>query len=267
MEPTDCKYYKEGTVCDRCTLEITKKDIEERWKALSNLEDAKTWEDIEFSCAQIYDALMYLVWDSPDDADFNKHERLVGGRAVITKFNKPGEPFKSWYEYNKDHVKTCVACGKKLNNINKSGYCRKHYYKSLQGKIAVKKYLQSDKGKAAVKRYNQSDKGKIVNRRSRKKYHKSPKGKATLCKAQKKYFKSTKGKAAIKRYAQSDKGKATRKKYDKSDKGKELKRKANIKYYKKKKLKNKIVDANMEKPPVSWTKTNEATLTKYKKRK
>ena len=42
---------------------------------------------------------MYLVWDSPDDADFDKHEELVGGQAVIIKFNKPGEPFKSWYEY------------------------------------------------------------------------------------------------------------------------------------------------------------------------
>jgi len=216
MEPKDCKYYREGTVCDRCTLEITEQDIEDRWKVLSNLEDAKTWKDIEFGCAQIHDALMYLVWDSPDDADFDKHERLVGGQAVIIKFNKPGEPFKSWYEYN--IIKTCIECGKKLNSNNKSGYCDKHYKLSNKYKSRRKKYWKSDKGKAIIKK-------------AQKKYNQTDKRKAAL----KKYKQSDKGKAAEKKYKQSDKGKAVRKKYNKSDKGKELRRKANRKQY----LKNK----------------------------
>jgi len=101
-----CEYYKEGTVCDRCTLEITEKDMEERWKAIHNLELAKTREDLEFSCAQITDALLYLVWDSPHHAGplFDKQNALIGGEAVASCVSQPGEKFQSWYEYHNEKI-------------------------------------------------------------------------------------------------------------------------------------------------------------------
>jgi hypothetical protein len=102
----ECKYYKEGTACDRCVLEITEKDIDERWKVISNLENATTHEDLEFGCAQITDALLYLVWDSPDHAGplFDKRDELIGGQAVACCFSQPGEKFRSWYEYNNEEI-------------------------------------------------------------------------------------------------------------------------------------------------------------------
>ncbi len=107
MKPQDCKYYKSGTVCDRCTVAITEEDIDNRFKTINNLEDAKTREDLEFGCAQITDALLYLNWDSPDDAGplFDKHDELIGGKAVIGWCTSPGEKFQSGYKYNFEEKK------------------------------------------------------------------------------------------------------------------------------------------------------------------
>jgi hypothetical protein len=100
----DCRYYKKGTICDKCNLVLIEQDfeLEKRFKIIHNLEDAKTREDLKSNCAQIIDALLYLNWDSPDDAGplFDKHRKLIGGQAVIAWVSKPGAKFEHGYKYN-----------------------------------------------------------------------------------------------------------------------------------------------------------------------
>ena len=83
----NCKCYKAGNPCDNCKLILTKQDTElnHRFDMLNNLKHASKREDLKFSCAELDDALLYLCWDSPEDATLlsDKHRKLIGGYPII----------------------------------------------------------------------------------------------------------------------------------------------------------------------------------------